>query len=434
VENKGTHKPRDAPQGEALNMKILRIIWLKISATVRTMMQAETVWDKRKHADSCIKLLKLNQTKKTLRVVHVTPYFNPPESAGGIAVHVHELITALSKEGHETAVYTAFKTPQLIDRFLEVHRFPAFEPYEMPRLFPRIPNPIPTPNFFTELCKEHDILHIHAHEYVTSFLAILAAKKAGIPTVLTIHSVEKGLEKFFLIRNLRRILRYTFFALTVNSADIVIVPSNQVLRVTKGYNPKKVVKIVHGISLEPFQNLEQSSEYVLYLGRLYPVKCPELLIRAIPLVLNKVDAKFVIAGVGIQRAYLETLVKQLGVQKYVKFLGLISHDEVPKVIAKASVFVAPGLAGYSLLEAAASEKPIVSPNLSWNVEAIGEQSAFFVKPNDVEDLAKAIVKILSDRKLASELAFRARRYVEEHRSWRSIVKQYIKVYDQVRRM
>jgi len=369
-----------------------------------------------------------------LRIVHVIPYFNPSESAGGVAVHVYELITALSKEGHETAVYTAFKTPQPIERFLEVHRFPAFEPHEMPGLSPRISNPIPTPSFFTELCKEHDILHIHGHEYATSFLATLAAKKAGIPTVLTIHSPEEGLDNFFLIHNLRKILRSTFFASTVNSADIVIGQSNQILKVLKKYNPKQIVKIPSGISLEPFQNLERSSEYVLYLGRLYPVKCPELLVRAIPLVLNKVDTKFVIAGVGIQRAYLETLVKQLGVQKHVKFLGLISHDEVPQIMAKASVFVVPGLATYSPLEAAASEKPIVSANLNLNVEAIGENSALFVKPNDVEDLAKAIVKVISDRKLARELSFRARRYVEKHRSWRTIVKQYIEVYDQVRRM
>ena len=371
---------------------------------------------------------------KTLRIVHVTPYFSMPEMGAGVSVHVYELVTALSKEGYENAVYTSFRTPQPIDSFLEVHRFPVFEQNELHGLFPRILNPIPAPSFFTELCKEQDILHIHGHEYVTSFLAALAAKKAGIPTVLTIHSVEQGLEKFFLIRNLRKILRYTFFALTVNSADIVIAPSNQVLRVLKGYNPKKIVKLLHCISLEPFQNLKRSSEYVLYLGRLYPVKCPELLVRAIPLVLNKVDTKFVIAGFGIQRAYLETLVKQLGVQKHVKFLGLIPHDEVPKIMAKASVFVAPGLAPYSLLEAAASEKPIVSANLNWNVETIGENSALFVKPNEVEDLAEAIVKIISDRKLARELSLRARKYVEEHRSWRSVVKQYVEIYDQVRKM
>lgn len=99
-----------------------------------------------------------------MRIVHVTPYFVPEVSAG-VEIHVYELCQQLLRMGHEAVVYTCSKVPREVNG-IEVHSFPSFRP------LPSIPNPFPLPSFFYELSKEHDVIHIHGQEYLTSFLAL----------------------------------------------------------------------------------------------------------------------------------------------------------------------------------------------------------------------------------------------------------------------
>ncbi|GAI99033.1 unnamed protein product, partial [marine sediment metagenome] len=84
----------------------------------------------------------------------------------------------------------------------------------------------------------------------------------------------------------------------------------------------------------------------------------ETLIKAIPLVLKEVPpAKFIVAGEGNQRNYLESLSQRLGVSDSVKFVGRIPHNEISQYLASSDVYVSTSLSDgvpNSLLEAMAS--------------------------------------------------------------------------------
>ncbi len=375
-----------------------------------------------------------------LRVVHVTPSLNM-EHPSGIDVHVHELTSSLSKKGISVAVYTSGKKERNHVSGIEVHRFPIYTTSETPffarnidffqTLVKRSWFPIHTFTFFKELNQESDIIHIHGHEYPVSFLAMLAAKKAGIPTILTIHGVERGLETLKSFRLIRKFARPTFFNFMINNANAVIAPSDQVLQVLKKYNPRFIAKIPHGISLERFQGVKKNPKYVLYLGRLFPVKGPNIFIKAASLLLKKIDTEFLVVGYGSQRTQLERLVKRLGISNKVKFLGEIPYNQVPNILAEASVFVSPGVSGYTLLEAASAGVPIVSGRIGWNVSCVGEDSAIYVNPTDVKEMANAVEKLLTDHKFAEALAKRAKGFVENNRSWDSIIHRYIRIYESV---
>lgn len=364
-----------------------------------------------------------------MRIVHVTPYFIP-QVYGGVEVHVYELSKHLIKEGHEVTVYTCSHVPRNLEG-IEVHHWKSFELPQLPPFIPHIANPIPFPNFLHKLREEHDIIHVHGQEYITSFIAMKAANKKRIPSVLSVHNTGKALEAYKGIHFLRTLLNRTLFAFTVNSADAVIAITKDAMNVLQKFKARRVFKLPHGIDVRRFSSARKDPNYVLYVGRLYPFKGVEYLVKSTPHILKEVNTKFVIAGTGPQLSYLKSLAKRLGVSENIDFLGFVPSNRLPELYAGASAFVAPGNAGVTLLEAAAAEKPLITVKSGWNMSCLPEHVALYVEQRNVKQLADAILRILSDDKLARKLSIRAKRYVEKYRNWDFLIKDYIKIYEEV---
>jgi len=370
-----------------------------------------------------------------VKIIQVDPYFIP-DYYGGIEVHVYELSKQLIKLGHEVIVYTCSKTPKNVDG-IEVRSFWSFDPIPTIKIGNRLPvpgieNPCPSPSFIYELKREKaDIIHLHGQEFITSLFGFQAARLAKVPCVLTMHNSGKSRREIWFVRILDKILYNSLFKTLINCVDAVVVPTGEAYQVIRKYKlkPRRLIFIPHPIDFSRFRNLKQSQDYVLYVGRLLPVKGPEWLIKAIPLILKEIDTTFVLAGEGYQRLYLERLARKLRVDHHIIFLGSIPYEEVPQVMSRASVFVAPGNAGYTLLEAGALGKPIVSVDLEWNTSCLGKDSAIFVPPRDVRELAKAIVKILKNPEIYESLSRKVRDYIYSTRSWDTTIKRYVKLYE-----
>jgi len=369
----------------------------------------------------------VNQPSR-LRIIYVTPDLNI-RNPSGIDVQTYELTKWVSAQGNEVIVYAPElpKGTKEYDYGVKIRRFPYFSMYRLPKLIRKIRTfkwaidymrmPIHILHFFEELSKEEcDVIHIFGHEYFQSLIAMMAAVKAKIPTVLEITGLEEGLNRFLLVRLLRKIARLITFRYVINSATVIVIRSKHPLQLLKRYNPKRIVLIPQGIDLERFKRAVKGSEYVLYLGRLNPVKRPEIFIKSIPLILKKVNTSFIIGGDGVLRPELERLVKSLGIEKHVKFIGKVRYIDVVNLLSRASVFVAPGPAGHVLLEAAAAQKPIVSASVPWNLDMIGEDRAIFIESDDPKEIAEAVVMLLKDRIYAEKLAQEAYNYVVKTRS------------------
>ncbi len=355
-----------------------------------------------------------------MRIVHVTPYFVPEVNAG-VEIHVYELCQQLLRMGHEPVVYTCSKVPSEVDG-IEVRTFSSFKP------LPQIPNPCPFPRFFFELSKEHDVIHVHGQEYVTSFIAALASKKGRIPLVLTAHNVGRSFQERWYIRILRPLMYRSIFGYVITSADAAVAPTEEAFEILSKFRKEGIVTIPHGIRCYSVQENSEGN-YILYLGRLLPVKGPETFIKAIPLVLSQVKVKFVIAGGGPQLKPLKKLARDIGILDFVEFIGPVSREEGLNLIRGASVFVAPGNAGYSLLDAACIGKPIVSANQKWNISCIGSKSAIYVSTGDVKGFAGAIVRLLTDKELARKFAREARSYVKAFRDIGKVAEIYVSIYE-----
>jgi glycosyltransferase involved in cell wall biosynthesis len=138
---------------------------------------------------------------------------------------------------------------------------------------------------------------------------------------------------------------------------------------------------------------------VLFLGGNYQRKGVPYLIRAAPMVLQRVPGcEFWIAGRDDAEPAMRALCRQLGVEDSFQFLGWKSQDELVDLYAQADVFAMPSLIeafGMVFLEAMAAGVPVIGTRVGGVPEMITDgKNGRLVSPQDSVELAAALVEVL----------------------------------------
>jgi len=129
------------------------------------------------------------------------------------------------------------------------------------------------------------------------------------------------------------------------------------------------------------------------------------------------DARLALAGRSTPEffASLEAAVRDLGLRERVELLGEVPHDEVPRLIASATICVAPGaleiaakpfaLYPTKLLEYMACQRAVVAPRRGTVTMLLrDEQHGLLFEPGQPLDLAQKIIRLLGDPELRGRLA------------------------------
>jgi len=150
---------------------------------------------------------------------------------------------------------------------------------------------------------------------------------------------------------------------------------------------------------------------ILAVGSLRAEKGFDYLLEAFALVRNIIEAKLVIIGEGEKRRELENLIHDLDLDTEVALLGYRNNPY--KFMANADVFVLSSLVEglpTVLIEAMACGVPVVAtdcPSGPREIITHGE-NGLLVLAADPEDIAKAILRVLEDRELATKLTDNAK--------------------------
>ncbi|OZC47661.1 alpha-(1-2)-phosphatidylinositol mannosyltransferase [Rhodococcus sp. RS1C4] len=168
---------------------------------------------------------------------------------------------------------------------------------------------------------------------------------------------------------------------------------------------------------------------VLCLSRLVPRKGQDYLIRSIEGIRAKVDgAVLVIVGGGPYEGALRTLARKAGVEQHVIFTGTVPSAELAAHHAIADVFAMPsrtrgagldveGL-GIVYLEASATGVPVVAGMSGGAPETVLEgKTGLVVDGTSVDAITDAVVRILSDRALATSMGNAGRSWVRAEWQW-----------------
>ncbi len=203
----------------------------------------------------------------------------------------------------------------------------------------------------------------------------------------------------------------------LNRADRVRTVSQRGKRglIAKGIEKEKVDVVPVATDISRFEALERKPSHqpvIVSIGRLNWEKGMDVLMNALPEVLKSVpNAKVQLIGSGPEEVLLKEKVKRLGIESAVEFLG--SQEDVRPFLQTASVYVQPSRYegwGIAVIEAAAAGVPIVMTDVGCAGEVIVHQkSGLIVPPQDIAQLAQAMIQLLQNPKQAAAFGIEARK-------------------------
>jgi glycosyltransferase involved in cell wall biosynthesis len=189
-----------------------------------------------------------------------------------------------------------------------------------------------------------------------------------------------------------------------------------------GVPREKIAVIPNGVDVHRFDPARVSTPRsaraftVLFVGSLASWQGLDVLLRASALV---PEVNLTIAGDGPDRAALVALASQLHITP--RFLGRVSPDDVPALIASADVCYSGHSAFRSplkLYEYMAMGRPVISSAVPDAKAALVDgHSGFLFAPGDVDDLTRALRSAVSARECLDVMGQRARRDAVAHHSW-----------------
>jgi len=224
-----------------------------------------------------------------------------------------------------------------------------------------------------------------------------------------------------------------FLNLIGKKADKVWVLTRELknLLTNKGYSPKSVTVIPHGVDVDVFypSSLDEiaSKRTILYIGSMTPDDGLEHLIKAFFL-LNQNESNLLMIGDGPQRSQLIELVRKLNLEGNVTFYRYIRHELMPEFIRKAYVTVGPlrlsPINYYTIptkiLEYFASGKPVVSSPVSKDI-LIDGLNGLVVKKVTPKNILEKLSILMEDEKLATEMGKNARQLVVKSFRWETAI-------------
>jgi glycosyltransferase involved in cell wall biosynthesis len=167
------------------------------------------------------------------------------------------------------------------------------------------------------------------------------------------------------------------------------------------------------------------------LERLYNVECT---LRAFALIQQRFpEARLIVAGDGSERARLRELAASLALDN-VEFVGAVAPQDMPALYDRADIFVnASDIDNQplSIIESFACGLPVVTTDAGGIPDMVTDGvTGLMVRCDDHHCLAENVIRLLTDSRLALELALRARAKCELY-TWASVSRKWIALYSEL---
>ncbi|MCS6814573.1 MAG: glycosyltransferase family 4 protein [Cyanobacteria bacterium] len=199
-----------------------------------------------------------------------------------------------------------------------------------------------------------------------------------------------------------------------------------------GISPVRV--IWNGVPVLPARPPLTAPPTIAVAARLVPEKGVDVLLQAVAAISDRIpNLQVLVAGHGPQFPALQQLAHQLGIANQVTLLGHLPRAQVEAHFAKAWVQVVPSRwaepFGFVAPEAMMRGTAVIASHTGGLAEIVQEgTTGFLVPPGDVDALADALVRVLSDRTLAERLGAHGRERALQHFSESVWIDQFLQLY------
>ncbi len=370
-------------------------------------------------------------------------------AVGGIAVHVSDLSAALARKGHEVHVFTRIGQNQAPLEWVDgvcYHR--CIYDYQqhfqddvmnMCRAFV---------DRFLETQKQvghFDI--IHAHDWLTSNALIWLKSATGSKPIFTMHSTEYGrCGNNFAGGHSEEVAHHEWNGMYHAHRVIAVShtlknelkwlyksPDDKVDVVYNGVNVQQFDGWIDNLAVRKMYEIGEYDPMILFVGRMVYQKGPDILVESIPEILKfHPNAKFVFAGDGGMRMFIEDQSRQKGVSHATRFLGSVSGWRLKDLFKTADCVVVPSRNepfGIVILEAWSAGKPVVASDQGGPSEIVWHDvNGYKVSPQP-ESLNWGLGTMLEKYDHAHWMGRNGRITAETTFSWDHIADDTLKVYN-----
>lgn len=366
-----------------------------------------------------------------------------PVNGGGTAERTIQMSKFLVRAGAECAILTMDLglTPELrrdLDG-VDITALPCInERFYFPKLSFGLMKTV------KNLVRNADVVHIMGHWTVINALAYFAARRLGKPYVVC---PAGALYKFGRSNFLKTIYNWFIgYNLIRNAAFCIAVTADEISHF-QSYNVKnkKMAIIPNGININNFLNNDveafrckfnlKNNPMVLFVGRLNPIKGPDLLLHAFNAVKDKLkNHHLVMAGPdGGLLEELQAFSASHGIADRVHFVGFIGGIDKSQAYHAADLLVIPSrkeAMSIVVLEAGIVGIPVLITDQCGMNEIEDIQGGKVISASK-EGLEAGLIGMLKDIKALKLMGRNLNKFVKDRYLWDVIINKYLQLYEQV---
>ncbi|AIF43587.1 N-acetyl-alpha-D-glucosaminyl L-malate synthase BshA [Virgibacillus sp. SK37] len=359
-------------------------------------------------------------------------------TVGGSGVIATELGMLLAEHGHQIHFITSsipFRLdriyPQIYYHEVELNHYPVFQypPYDL-ALATKMAEVIDQ--------EKLDILHVH-YAMPHAICAILARDIAerDVKIVTTLHGTDitvLGIDHTF-----KKMIKHG-----IEQSDAVTAVSNDLVEQTyEMLDVQKDISVIYNFvnekeyvkkelpHLKEQYGIRADERVVIHISNFRKVKRVEDVIYTFKKIQQHCKSKLLLVGDGPEYTSIVQLVKDLGINDKVLFLGkqknisdLLSISDLKLLLSEKESF------GLVLLEAMACEVPCIGTKAGGIPEVIEHGgTGYLVNIGDTDQAAAYAVELLTNSERLAEFSKRSLEHALEHFHSKKIVKQYLQLYN-----
>ncbi len=400
--------------------------------------------------------------------LHTSPLDQPGTGdAGGMNVYVVELARRLAARGVEVDVFTRATSSALpavvpladgvLVRHITAGPFEGLTKHELPGQLCVFAREV----LRTEAA--HPVGHydaVHSHYWLSGQVGALARDRWGVPLVHSMHTMAKVKNAALAAGDTPEpVARVIGEEQVVEAADVLVANTDlEAKQLVNLYDadPGRVETVHPGVDLALFRpespaaaraalGLADDAVVLLFAGRIQPLKAPDVLLRAVAVLLDREPAlrrRLAVpvvggpSGSGLDRpTALAALAAELGIDDVVRFVPPVGQRDLARWYAAATLVAVPSYNesfGLVAVEAQACGTPVVAAAVGGLSTVVRDGvSGLLVDSHDPAAWAAALGAVAGDPARRARLAAGALAQAQDF-SWDATADQMLGVYRRAR--
>ncbi len=205
------------------------------------------------------------------------------------------------------------------------------------------------------------------------------------------------------------------------AADLVLAPTPSAVKALQSRDkPDRVFLSPPGVDIDRFDWEAPPTggpPRILYVGTIDPGRGIRVLVRAMAAIVREIDARLVLAGAMAPKFEqpLRDSIRELGLADKIEVTGPVDHDQLPALLATATVCVVPAASDLTpspmvvfptkILEYMACRRAIVAPRRETLAHVVeNNREALLFEAGDPIDLARKVLRLIGEPLLRERIA------------------------------